>query len=86
MPKKKRAQLPDALTFDVLHASTCQPLAATPDRLADLVPADYRGWVMIDEVQRVHELLNEVRRLIESSRKRRFALTGSSALKLDTAK
>jgi predicted AAA+ superfamily ATPase len=39
------------------------------------------GWIVIDEVQRIPELLNEVHRLIEA-RACRFVLTGSSARKL----
>jgi predicted AAA+ superfamily ATPase len=49
--------------------------------LGDQIPANYRGWVVVDEVQRAPELLNEVHRLMET-RKLRFALTGSSARKL----
>lgn len=54
---------------------------AAPERLERRIPSEYRGWVVIDEVQRVPELLNEVHRLIEG-RGLRFALTGSSARKL----
>ena len=39
------------------------------------------SWVIIDEVQKIPELLNEVHRWIESSSVK-FALTGSSARKL----
>jgi predicted AAA+ superfamily ATPase len=45
------------------------------------VPEKFLDWVIIDEVQRVPDLLNEVHRLIES-RKLRFVLSGSSARKL----
>ena len=45
------------------------------------MPAGYRGWVVIDEIQRLPDLLNEVHRLIEA-RRLRFVLTGSSARKL----
>ena len=56
-------------------------LAAQPNRLENIIPPKYTGWVILDEVQRVPELLNEVHRLIES-RKLRFVLTGSSARSL----
>jgi len=46
-----------------------------------MLPGNFRNWVIIDEIQRVPELLNEVHRLIEG-RKARFVLTGSSARKL----
>jgi predicted AAA+ superfamily ATPase len=76
-----RQALPAALTFDLLDAQVYTRLLANPALLADLVPADHRDWVVVDEVQRVPELLNEVHRLIES-RRLRFVLTGSSARKL----
>jgi predicted AAA+ superfamily ATPase len=76
-----RQQFPDALYFDLLDHHVYTQLLAAPQRLGDQIPADYRGWVVVDEVQRAPELLNEVHRLIES-RKLRFALTGSSARKL----
>ena len=40
-----------------------------------------QSWVVVDEIQRLPNLLNEVHRLIED-RRLRFALTGSSARKL----
>ncbi len=76
-----KEHLPRALYLDLLDFSTYGPLSANPSRLEQLIPSDYRGWVVIDEVQRVPELLNEVHRLIES-KKYRFLLTGSSARSL----
>jgi uncharacterized protein len=74
-------QFPDALFFDLLDHQTYTQLLAAPQRLGDRIPQGYKGWVVVDEVQRVPELLNEVHRLIES-RRLRFVLTGSSARKL----
>lgn len=76
-----REQLPDALFFDLLDHQTYTQLLAAPQRLGDRIPQGHKGWVVVDEVQRVPEVLNEVHRLIES-RRLRFALTGSSARKL----
>jgi predicted AAA+ superfamily ATPase len=76
-----RAQLGGALFFDLLQSGTYQRLSAAPERLGEMVPADHAGWVVLDEIQRIPELLNEVHRLIEE-RGLRFALTGSSARKL----
>ena len=76
-----RARFPDALVFDLLESETYTRLLATPSRLADQIPSAYKGWVVLDEIQRVPELLNEVHRLIEA-RRLRFVLTGSSARKL----
>ena len=74
-------QFPDALFFDLLDYQTYTQLLAAPQRLGDQIPQGYKGWVVVDEIQRVPELLNEVHRLIES-RRMRFVLTGSSARKL----
>ena len=70
-----------AAWFDLLDSAVYLDLLADPSRLERRLPADHRGWVVIDEVQRVPEVLNEVHRLIET-RGLRFALTGSSARKL----
>jgi len=74
-------QFPDALFFDLLDYQIYTQLLAAPQRLGDQIPREYKGWVVVDEIQRVPELLNEVHRLIES-RRLRFVLTGSSARKL----
>ena len=74
-------QFPDALFFDLLDHHTYTQLLAAPQRLGDQIPRSHKGWVVVDEVQRVPEVLNEVHRLIES-RRLRFVLTGSSARKL----
>jgi uncharacterized protein len=76
-----QAMLPDALVFDLLRSGDYQRLAAAPQRLGEGIPDAYRGWVVIDEIQRVPALLDEVHSLIER-RKLRFAMTGSSARKL----
>lgn len=74
-------QLPKALAFDLLQTDAFHRLAAAPERLRDAIPADHDDWVVIDEVQRIPQLLDEVHALIEG-RRLRFALTGSSARKL----
>ena len=74
-------QIPHALFFDMLDYQVYTELLAAPHRLGDRIPQGHKDWVVVDEVQRVPELLNEVHRLIES-RRLRFALTGSSARKL----
>ena len=76
-----KANMPESLYLDLLDFSTYSPLASDPSRLDNLIPKDYNSWVVIDEVQRIPELLNEVHRLIES-KKIKFLLTGSSARSL----
>jgi predicted AAA+ superfamily ATPase len=76
-----RASFPHALYVDLLEAEFFNVLLANPQRLEGFIPRGFRDWVIIDEVQRVPELLNEVHRLIEKSGQR-FILTGSSARKI----
>jgi predicted AAA+ superfamily ATPase len=74
-------QFPHALFFDLLDYQVYTELLAAPQRLGERIPHGHKDWVVVDEVQRVPELLDEVHRLIES-RRLRFVLTGSSARKL----
>lgn len=72
---------PDALTFNLLHSETYNTLLANPSQLENRIPKNYNDWIIIDEIQKVPELLNEVHRLIEDHKKK-FILTGSNARKL----
>ncbi len=66
--------------YDLLESSTYVTLSQNPGRIAEeLTPRD--RIVVIDEIQRLPELLNEAHHLIEK-RGIRFLLTGSSARKL----
>jgi uncharacterized protein len=76
-----KEMFPDALYIDLLEAPIRRELQSNPTRLNALIPPKFNHVVILDEVQRVPELLDEVHRLIES-RKIRFILTGSSARKL----
>lgn len=73
-----RRRMPEAPFINLLRSDFYTPLSAEPGRLRTLVPREHRGWVVIDEVQRIPALLNEVHDLIES-RGLKFILTGSSA-------
>jgi predicted AAA+ superfamily ATPase len=76
-------QFPDALVVDLLQPDIYREMSARPERLRALVlGAPQRNTVVIDEVQRVPELLNVVHALIEQPVPQRFVLTGSSARKL----
>jgi len=66
--------------YDLLDTSVYLSLSRNPGRLSEELQPDDR-FVVIDEIQRLPELLHEVQRLIEKSRIR-FLLTGSSARKL----
>jgi len=73
--------LPNAVYIDLLDTEIYTLLLANPHRLIDFIPANYHSWIVLDEVQRVPELLNEVHRLIEKEQ-HIFVLTGSSARSL----
>jgi predicted AAA+ superfamily ATPase len=75
-----RHSLKGARVYDLLDTSIYLALSHRPERISqELTPQD--RVVVIDEIQRLPELLNEVHRLIED-RGIRFLLTGSSARKL----
>ena len=76
-----RHAFPEACYVDLLEADHFQELLASPQRLEGKIPPHFKNWIILDEVQRIPEILNEVHRLIELKR-HRFILTGSSARKL----
>src|SRR3989339_1324448 len=76
-----QAAFPKSVYLDLLEAELFNKLLANSQRLENLIPEGFKGWVIIDEVQRVPELLNEVHRLIEKH-KYKFILTGSNARKI----
>lgn len=77
-----RQQLSGSATIiDLLDSRIFLRLSSAPYDLESLIDAGDHALVVIDEIQRIPELLNEVHRLIEG-REIRFLLTGSSARKL----
>lgn len=76
-----KSTFPKALYLDLLEAEIFNDLLANPQRLGNYIPKGFRDYIVIDEVQRVPEILNEVHRLIEKD-DRKFILTGSNARKL----
>jgi len=74
--------LPEAKVVNLLDESVYQLYLSKPGAFAEDVSDVKPGnWVVVDEVQRLPNLLNEVHRAIEE-KKIRFALLGSSARKL----
>lgn len=73
---------PNALWFDLLLSDVYERLSKQPSILRETILAD-RGnkLVIIDEIQRIPELLNEVHWLI-SNHNTRFILSGSSPRKI----
>lgn len=76
-----KSAFPKAAYIDLLEAELFNDLTANPQRLSNFIPHDFKDWVIIDEVQRIPDLLHEVHRLIET-KKYRFILTGSSPRRL----
>ena len=80
-----RSAFPKSLTFDLLQTDLALELAKRPailrERLMAAPPDRLRHPVILDEVQKVPELLDEVHWLIEN-RGLSFILCGSSARKL----
>jgi uncharacterized protein len=74
-----------AQVIDLLNSRLYLRLSSAPYDLEALIDAEDDEIVVIDEIQRVPELLNEVHRLIEG-RGMTFLLTGSSARKLRRGK
>ena len=78
-----RQQMPEALYIDLLEPDVYRSYSARPERLEEVSGATEKGaTIVVDEVQKVPQLLDVVHRLLEMKTKRRFILTGSSARKL----
>lgn len=75
-------QYPGALRIDLLDPATLRKLSAQPERLAELVAGTGKKQIVIDEIQKLPELLEVVHLLIERKEGQQFILTGSSARKL----
>ena len=73
----------DALWVNLLEPDLHRRFAARPERLGELLRGNPANkTVVIDEVQKVPELLTVVHQFIENKEGYRFILTGSSARKL----
>jgi len=77
-----RDMLPNAFFFDLLDHSLYLELSRFPNNLEAMAGnLAENSWLVIDEVQKVPDILDEVHRLMET-RRWRFVLCGSSARKL----
>lgn len=76
-------QFPDALTISLLNVTKRREMLANPQLLRSLIEgAGNVTDIVIDEIQRVPELLDVVHALMDEKHGYRFILTGSSARKL----
>jgi predicted AAA+ superfamily ATPase len=81
-----RRHFEGALFADLLNPETYRLYAARPERLREWVAGNPAAkTVIIDEIQKVPELLDVVHQLIEEQKGKSFVLTGSSARKLRRA-
>ena len=72
-----------AIHLDLLNPENLRLYSARPERLKELIEGNPRKKVVvIDEIQKVPELLSVVHFMIESKKGYTFILTGSSARKL----
>jgi predicted AAA+ superfamily ATPase len=73
----------DALWIDLLEPDVFRSYSARPERLRELVLANKnKRVIVIDEIQKVPDLLSVVHALIEKKQGWQFILTGSSSRKL----
>lgn len=77
-----RQNFSKAVFYDLLDSNESLRLSKEPHLLyRELASLKPKSWVVIDEVQKVPQLLDEIHRLIEDQ-KLKFVLSGSSARKL----
>ena len=73
---------PTAVLIDLLAPEAFRTYSAKPERLREIAKGAEGKTIIIDEVQKVPELLDVVHELIEGKGGFQFILTGSSARKL----
>lgn len=71
----------EALLVDLLQPKVFAPLQGDPSELSRILAQNRKPWCIIDEIQKLPQLLDIVHSQIESS-DLKFVLTGSSARKL----
>jgi len=77
-----RQQFPEGLYIDLLSPDVFREYKARPERLVQVVEGEKKSIVIIDEVQKVPELLPAVHQMISTKQNIQFVLTGSSSRKL----
>lgn len=77
---------PKAIYLDFLSPDVFRAYASVPERLEALIEGNPgQKVIIIDEVQKIPEVLSVVHRMIEKNKSLRFILTGSSSRKLKRA-
>ena len=78
-----KSNFPGALYIDLLKPDIQRKYQARPETIIEVVDANPdRELLIVDEIQKVPELLSAIHSLIEDKHQIKFILTGSSARKL----
>src|SRR3989344_9223057 len=78
-----KLECPDALWIDLLNFDVFRTYLSNPERIRETVKAlPPHSTIVIDEVQKIPEILSEIHGLVEVKRGYQFVFTGSSARKL----
>src|SRR3989339_1383456 len=81
-----RRNYPDAFWIDLLEPDVFRSYSAYPERLREVILANPdQKTVVIDEIQKLPELLSVIHSLREKKSKVQFILTGSSSRKIKRA-
>jgi predicted AAA+ superfamily ATPase len=82
-----KQNLPDAFIINLLDDITFQKYVAYPGYIKEIVAANAEKYTyfVIDEIQKIPQILDSIHDLIEQNKSLRFILTGSSARKLKRA-
>lgn len=76
-----RTTFPDSAYIDLLDFDIYRAVSSNPKNISQFILKHHIPPIIIDEVQKVPEVLNEIHRLIEE-KKYRFILTGSNSRSL----
>lgn len=78
-----KGQFPEALWIDLLEPDNQRYYGAKPERLRETLKSyPQKKQIVIDEIQKISELLSLIHAIIEEKQGYQFILTGSSARKL----
>lgn len=77
-----KSSFKNAMYFDLLEPELFRDLNKSPSTLKELIKPNTSQYIIIDEIQKLPELIDVVHLIIENNKKLRFVLTGSSARKL----
>ena len=78
-----KANYPEAVFIDMLRPDVQRKYQARPERIIELVSANPdKAIFIVDEIQKVPEMLSAIHSLVEGKKNIQFILTGSSARKL----